>query len=189
MTAPFNRTRPTRATRDVGRTDAPCTVPRPAARLRAPLAALALAGAAATAAMTGGLPVLADASGDGTTVYRPGQAQTRPADAPAGRDDLAGSAETAPLRCEIALDAVHGGTEITGTVHSDRPVVGSYALAITSRSAGGSATIRQSGAFQAGPDSPATLGETRLMGGPASQDVDLSVTVDGERLTCGTAAL
>jgi hypothetical protein len=174
MTAPFNRAKPARSP-----IRSPIAGPGRSAR-RAPVFALALAGAAI------GLPVLAGASG----YESPGESDSPVATAPAAGSEtrIAGDAAT-PLRCEIALDAVGSGTEITGTVHSDRPVVGHYQMAITSRSAGGRATIRQSGAFEAGPDAPAILGETRLMGSPASQDVDLTVTINGERLRCGAADL
>jgi hypothetical protein len=169
MTAPFNRIATHRLTPS-----------RPAPN-RAPLVALVLAGMAAAAL---GLPVLADASGDGSIVYSPGQPP-----ATARSESRLASDAAAPLRCEVVLDAVGGGTAISGTVHSDHPVTGQYQMAITSRSAGGSATIRQSGAFEAGPGRPAILGETRLMGSPARQEVDLTVTVAGDRLRCGTAAL
>lgn len=142
-----------------------------------PLLALCLAGAVLAPLLA---PVLAQAEAD-----LPPRAEP-PA---SGLASAPGSGPArAPLRCEIALDAVRGGTEITGIVTSDvRAVAGDYRLAITSRSAGGSATIRQSGAFQARPGQPAILGQTRLMGPPASQDVDLSVTVAGARLLCASS--
>jgi len=95
----------------------------------------------------------------------------------------------APMRCEISLDAVRGGTMIEGRVTSDTAVTGTYAMAITSRSSGGSTTIRQSGDFEATPGEPATLSETRLMGSPASHSVDLEVRVDGRRMSCDQTEL
>ncbi|MCB1406675.1 MAG: hypothetical protein KDK01_10560 [Rhodobacteraceae bacterium] len=89
-----------------------------------------------------------------------------------------------PLRCEIALEPVAGGTMIEGRVTSNSAVTGTYAMAITSRSSGGSTTIRQSGDFEASAGAPATLSETRLMGSPASHSVDLEVRVGGRRLSC-----
>ena len=90
----------------------------------------------------------------------------------------------APLRCEIALEAVAGGTRIEGRVISATPVSGTYDMAITSRSSGGHTTIRQSGDFDARPGTPALLGETELYGSPASHSVDLDVRIHGQRLTC-----
>ena len=95
----------------------------------------------------------------------------------------------APLRCEIALDAVPGGTRIEGRVISATPVSGTYDMAITSRSAGGRTTIRQSGDFDASPGAPALLGETELYGTPASHAVNLDVRVHGQHLTCTNPSL
>lgn len=93
-----------------------------------------------------------------------------------------------PLRCAVALDAVSGGTEITGTVTSNaRPVAGQYDMTITSRASGGSATIRQSGPFEARPGAPAILGQTRMSGSPSNQTVALTVTIEGRRLPCAAA--
>lgn len=95
----------------------------------------------------------------------------------------------APLRCEIALEPVAGGTMIEGRVTSNTAVTGTYAMAITSRSAGGSTTIRQSGDFEASAGTPASLSETRLMGSPGSHSVDLEVRVNGRRLSCDQTRL
>ena len=100
-----------------------------------------------------------------------------------------GTAPAAPLRCEIALDAVPGGTRIEGRVISATAVSGTYDLAITSRSGGGRTKIRQSGDFDARPGAPALLGETELYGVPASHSVDLDVRIHGQRLTCAEASL
>lgn len=94
-----------------------------------------------------------------------------------------------PLRCEIGLDAVAGGTRFEGRVISATAVQGTYALAITSRSSGGRATIRQSGDFAAAAGVPVVLGETELYGSPASHSVDLEIRVGGRRLTCANPAL
>ena len=95
----------------------------------------------------------------------------------------------APLRCEIALSALPGGTRIGGTVLSSTPVSGSYEMAITSRSNGGRATIRQSGDFTAPAHIPTPLGETELTGSPARHSVDLEIRVNGRRLTCADPSL
>ena len=98
-------------------------------------------------------------------------------------------ATEAPQRCEVALDAVPGGTRIEGRVISTTPAAGTYALAITSRSGGGQTTIHQSGAFTARPGEPALLGETELLGSPARHSVDLEVRIGGRRLTCADPRL
>lgn len=101
----------------------------------------------------------------------------------------ADDAKDTALSCEVALETVRGGTLLTGRVTSDSDVAGTYTMAITSRSNGGTTSIRQSGTFEAGANQPATLGETRLMGRPASQTVDLEITVNGQRVTCDQAEL
>jgi len=94
------------------------------------------------------------------------------------------TAPAAPVACAVALDAVPGGTRIQGQVTANRAVSGSYAMAITSRSSGGSASIRQSGDFTARAGETTRFGETRLTGSPAHQQVDLEIRVDGQRLSC-----
>lgn len=97
--------------------------------------------------------------------------------------------QPAPLRCEVRLDAVAGGTRIEGRVIADQPVSGTYVMAMTSRSAGGSTTIRQAGDFEAAPGADAILSQTQLMGAPSRQQVDLEVRVGGRRLPCADPAL
>lgn len=94
----------------------------------------------------------------------------------------------APLRCEVALDAIPGGTRLAGMVTSDRPVAGSYEMRITSRSSGGSASIAQSGDFAA-PAGRTMIAETELFGSPASQSVDLSIQVGSQRLSCANPTM
>lgn len=91
-------------------------------------------------------------------------------------------------RCEIALNAIPGGTRIEGRVIAASPVSGTYDLAITSRMGGGRATIRQSGDFTARPGTPALLGETEMLGAPANHAVDLQVRIGPQRLTCASPA-
>lgn len=94
----------------------------------------------------------------------------------------------AGTRCEIALNAIPGGTRIEGRVIAASPVSGTYDLAITSRMGGGHATIRQSGDFTARPGTPALLGETEMLGAPANHAVDLQVRIGPQRLTCASPA-
>lgn len=99
------------------------------------------------------------------------------------------AAPSEPLRCEIALDAVRGGTRIEGRVISATPVTGTYEMQITSRMGGGRASISQSGDFDARPGAPALLGETEMRGAPASHEVELEIRVGARRLSCAEAAL
>ncbi|MCC5989626.1 MAG: hypothetical protein JJT95_18315 [Pararhodobacter sp.] len=89
-----------------------------------------------------------------------------------------------PVRCELRIDALPGQTVFGGQVSADRPVHGSYRLGISSRSAGGSATISQSGDFEARPGVPALLGETRLGGTPAGYRAELEISFEGRRMGC-----
>jgi hypothetical protein len=98
-------------------------------------------------------------------------------------------ATTAPLRCEIALDAIPGGTRLSGMVTATQATHGSYEMQITSRSSGGSASIRQSGDFSAPAGHPTMIAETELTGSPASQNVALSIRVGAQRMSCANPAL
>lgn len=92
-----------------------------------------------------------------------------------------------PVRCELVLNEARGATTIEGRVSTDRPVSGTYRLSIASRSSSGSATINQSGDFDARPGSPALLGQTTLGGARANYRADLELNVGGRRLTCAEA--
>lgn len=104
---------------------------------------------------------------------------------------MAQTAETPaePLRCEVALDAIQGGTRIEGRVISATPVSGTYEMQITSRMGGGRASITQSGEFSARPGAPALLGETEMRGAPGSHQVALELRVGSRRLSCAEATL
>lgn len=93
-----------------------------------------------------------------------------------------------PVRCEIRIDEARGATTIEGHVSAERPVQGSYRLAITSRSSGGRATISQSGEFEAGPRAPVMLGQTTLRGPRASHQAELDLRIEGRRLSCAEAS-
>lgn len=95
----------------------------------------------------------------------------------------------APVRCEIALDAVPGGTVINGRVTADHAVTGTYAMQIRSHSGGGSASISQSGDFEIGAGRTETIAETTLSGTPAAHSVDLSIRVEGRSLSCADPSL
>ncbi len=125
-------------------------------------------------------PVLAVAIGLGLTGFA----------AIAGAQVTGGDAsDSQPLRCELTITERPGATVIGGVVSADRPVQGSYRLGITSRSAGGSARINQSGDFTAAPGSPAQLGETVLGGAPSRYRAELEISVGGQRLGCLEASV
>ncbi len=100
-----------------------------------------------------------------------------------------GSASSGPVRCEISITDDRGTTTIEGRVNADRPVSGTYRLAISSRSSGGQAMINQSGDFTATPAVPAMLGQTMLGGSRAQYAADLEVRVNGEHLRCSDSTL
>ena len=95
----------------------------------------------------------------------------------------------APIRCEIALDAVPGGTVIGGRISTEQAISGTYAMQIRSRSSGGSASISQSGDFEIRAGRTETIAETTLSGSPAAHSVDLSIRVEGRSLTCANPSL
>jgi len=95
----------------------------------------------------------------------------------------------APLRCEITLEALSGGTRIAGRVSATHAVSGTYEMQITSRMGGGRSSISQSGDFTARPGAPADLGETEMFGAPAAHTVELQIHVGHQRLTCAEPAL
>lgn len=98
------------------------------------------------------------------------------------------SASSGPVRCEISISDARGATTIEGRVNADRPVSGTYRLAITSRSSAGQSMINQSGDFTASSSSPAILGQTTLGGTRGQYSADLEVNVAGERLRCSDSA-
>lgn len=89
-----------------------------------------------------------------------------------------------PLRCELVLTEKRGATTIEGRVSADRPVRGTYRIAIRSTSGGGRAMISQSGDFEARPGAPVVLGQTTLGGSRAHFSAELDLSVAGQRLTC-----
>lgn len=96
----------------------------------------------------------------------------------------ASTARSGPVRCEISITDTRGATTIEGRVDSERPVSGTYRLAISSRSSGGQSTINQSGDFTATPAAPALLGQTTLGGTRGQYSADLELQYNGERLRC-----
>ncbi|MEL7255659.1 MAG: curli-like amyloid fiber formation chaperone CsgH [Pseudomonadota bacterium] len=93
------------------------------------------------------------------------------------------------LRCEVVTRDLGDAVEIAGKVTSDRKVRGDYTLHIRNVSDQGDALIDQSGAFSVGAGRTKTLGQATLGGAPGHYDADLTLTIDGARVTClGTGA-
>lgn len=95
----------------------------------------------------------------------------------------------APLRCELQITETRTGTELVARAHAGRALEGSYALDIRQRGAGGSATIRQSGAFEVAPGKPAILAETTLGGPRRSFEAELTLTSGKITRRCHSADL
>ncbi len=95
----------------------------------------------------------------------------------------------APLRCEMQLTETRAGTELVARAHATRALTGTYALDIRQRSGGGSATIRQSGDFDATPGTPVLLAETTLGGTRRSVEAELTLTSGKITRRCHTAEL
>lgn len=94
-----------------------------------------------------------------------------------------------PLRCELQLTETRGATELVARAHTAKALQGDYALKIHQRSAGGTATLTQSGPFEAGPGAPALLAETTLGGTRRSIEAELTVTSGNLHHRCHSADL
>ncbi|MCC5983987.1 MAG: hypothetical protein JJU42_06450 [Rhodobacteraceae bacterium] len=94
-----------------------------------------------------------------------------------------------PLRCDLQITETRTGTELVARAHASRALKGSYALDIRQRGAGGSASIRQSGDFEAGPGEPAVLAETTLGGTRRSIEAELTLTSGKITRRCHSADL
>ena len=100
-------------------------------------------------------------------------------------DTRTDSRTASPVVCEIALDAIPGGTRVSGIVTADRAIAGTYEMAIRAPSA----SIRQGGDFEARPGQRVTIAETELVGPRAGQQVELAIRYGGERQSCRPSAL
>jgi hypothetical protein len=84
-------------------------------------------------------------------------------------------------RCEIRISKRNGGTTLEGFVIAQQPVSGSYRISVTT--AGGSgADVDQSGAFQATPGQPVSLGAVHV--GAGGYSADLTVKWVGGSTKC-----
>lgn len=95
----------------------------------------------------------------------------------------------APLVCELQITETRTGTELVARAHASRALEGTYALDIRQRGGGGSATIRQSGEFEAAPGKPVLLAETTLGGPRRSIEAELTLTSGKIMRRCHSADL
>ena len=102
-----------------------------------------------------------------------------------GCSAIAGDTNTAddPVRCEISAQDRGGMIQLSGLMHADQGLSGTYRFKVQSASSGGNTNISQGGEFHAGPNGPTTLGMVMLSAGSA-YDVSLEATANGERYEC-----
>lgn len=103
-----------------------------------------------------------------------------------GYSAIAGDADGAranPVRCEITAEDNRGLVRLSGLMHADTEVSGTYRFKVESAGRGGNTNISQGSSFFAGPNGPTTLGMVMLSSGGV-YDVELNVTADGTRYSC-----
>lgn len=101
-----------------------------------------------------------------------------------GCSAIAGDADTAdPVRCEIVAEDNRGLVRLSGLMHADTEVNGTYRFKVKSAGRNGNTNISQGSSFYAGPNGPTTLGMVMLSSGGV-YDVELDVTADGTRYSC-----
>jgi len=94
------------------------------------------------------------------------------------------SAQSSPLRCEVAVSGPSSARSFEGRVQSDRPVTGTYRLVIRRSGSSGQALITQAGDFNVSPGRPARLGQATLGGDHARYSVELELRWNGQRTQC-----
>ncbi|HHH89695.1 MAG TPA: hypothetical protein ENK45_03915 [Aliiroseovarius sp.] len=104
---------------------------------------------------------------------------------------VAASSESAvtplPLSCAVEMNDTGRMVEITARLAADAPIDGTYSLEIVKHGKGGSAHMRQGGAFDLEAGDDATLGRAMMSGNPQDFDVDFTLEWNGKTLTCPTA--
>lgn len=102
------------------------------------------------------------------------------AGATAGKD----GSNSGPLRCEIRHTVQDDAILLEPLVYADRSINGIYTVSVSGGGTSGSANIRQGGAFEAGPGSPASLGRMSVGANGAAYEVKLKVTAGGASISC-----
>lgn len=102
-----------------------------------------------------------------------------------GCSAIAGDTQTAndPVRCEISAQNRGGMIQLSGLMHADQDIDGSYRFKVQSAGSGGNTNISQGGQFHAGPNGPTTLGMVMLSADTA-YNVVLEADANGERYEC-----
>jgi len=89
-----------------------------------------------------------------------------------------------PVSCEIQASTANGRTTLTGTLHSDAAIDGSYRFKVAGSGRSGSSSIQQGGYFSAGADEPVTLGQVMLGGAGTIYNASLEISANGASLVC-----
>ncbi len=89
-----------------------------------------------------------------------------------------------PLTCGVAVTDTGRMVEITARLAADEAITGTYSLEIVKHSRGGSANLRQGGAFALKAGEDVTLGRSLMSGAPGDFDATLTLEWNGKTLTC-----
>ena len=95
----------------------------------------------------------------------------------------AGSDPAAAVRCEIKARRTGSAITLEGMVFAKRAVEGSYSLSVKKSGGAGQSDIKQSGAFNALPDSPASVG-TVTLSGDGTYSATLRIAAEGTTSEC-----
>ena len=93
------------------------------------------------------------------------------------------AADAEPVRCEIVAEDNRGLVRLSGLMHADTEVNGTYKFKVKSAGRGGNTNISRGSSFYAGPNGPTTLGMVMLSSGGV-YDVELDITAEGTRYSC-----
>ena len=95
----------------------------------------------------------------------------------------AGSDLSSAVRCEIKASRSGSAITLEGIVFAKRAVEGSYSMSVKKSDGAGQSDIKQSGAFNASPGTPATIGMVTL-GGEGSYAATLRIAAEGNTTEC-----
>jgi hypothetical protein len=98
-----------------------------------------------------------------------------------------GSASDAPsgsMRCAIRQSLQGNSILIEPIVEAGRRLGGAYRISLSGGGDGGSSSISQGGDFKVEAGSPTTLGRMRVDASGATYHVRLTVTANGESVSC-----
>ncbi len=95
----------------------------------------------------------------------------------------AGSDPSSAVRCEIKASRSGSAITLEGMVFAKRAVEGSYSMSVKKSGGAGQSDIKQSGAFNASPESPASAG-TVTLGGEGTYSATLRIAAEGNTTEC-----